>query len=109
MRTLKFIVNDQKLTPDPKCDFEDLVPGTEGYLQAEFIFSKEWDGCAKVAGFYNTTSGKEYPPQPLTAENTCMIPAEATAKRTFAIQLLGVRKDFKITTNKTYVCQTGGV
>ena len=51
MRTLKFIVEDQIIRPDPNCDFSGLVPGTKGYLKAEFAFSKAWDEYVKVAGF----------------------------------------------------------
>ena len=39
MRTLKFIVDGQILRQDPTCDFSNIVPGTEGYLIAEFAFS----------------------------------------------------------------------
>ena len=39
MRTLKFIVEGQIIKQDPSCDFTNLVPGTEGYLRAEFSFS----------------------------------------------------------------------
>ena len=41
MRTLKFKVDGQIITKHPDCDFSNLVPGTEGYLRAEFIFSDE--------------------------------------------------------------------
>ena len=41
MRTLKFIVNGQIIKQDPKCDFSNLIPASEGYLVAEFSFSKE--------------------------------------------------------------------
>ena len=51
MRTLKFIVHDQIVEKDPKCDFDNLVPGTEGYLRAVFSFSPEWDDCVRVAAF----------------------------------------------------------
>ena len=40
MRTLKFIVEGQIIKQDPNCDFSNLVPGTEGYLRAEFSFSR---------------------------------------------------------------------
>ena len=43
MRILKFVVENQKIKQDPSCDFSGLVAGTEGYLKAEFVFSKEWD------------------------------------------------------------------
>lgn len=108
MRTLKFIVNGQTIEKDPECDFDNLVPGTAGYLRAEFKFSSEWSGTDKVAGFYSAL-GREYPPQVINAANTCMIPAEATKGEKFKIQVFGLRgADFKITTDKVTVCQNGG-
>lgn len=108
MRTLKFIVDDQIIKPDPNCDFSNLVPGTEGYLQAEFSFSREWTGTSKVAGFYSAL-GREYPPQVISANNTCIIPPEALKGEKFKVQVFGLRgADFKLTTNKITVSQNGG-
>ena len=108
MRTLKFIVEDQIVKPDPNCDFSDLVPGTDGYLQAEFSFSSEWDGCARVATFYSMM-GTEYDPQILKDGRTCMIPAEALKRRTFKVQVMGKGLDLKkMVTNKLAVSQNGG-
>lgn len=107
MRTLKFIVEDQIVKPDPNCDFSDLVPGTRGYLKAEFSFSKAWDGYIKVAGFFSMM-GREYKPQILKDGKTCVIPAEACAKPQFRIQVLGKRGTDVLTTNKLAVNQNGG-
>jgi hypothetical protein len=108
MRTLKFIVEDQIVKMDPDCDFSGIVPGTEGYLQAEFSFSYEWSDCVKVAGFFSTL-GREYPPQILKDGRTCIIPKEALEKRSFKVQVVGGRKDYKIVTNRLTVKQDGGV
>ena len=108
MRTLKFIVNGQNIEKDPNCNFDNLVPGTEGYLQAEFKFSSEWAGTDKVAGFYSNL-GREFPPQVISASNTCKIPAEATKGEKFKVQVFGLRgADFKLTTDRVVVCQNGG-
>ena len=107
MRTLKFLVDKQIIKQDPSCDFDGLVPGTEGYLQSQFSFSPEWNGCAKVAAFWSVM-GKEYPPQLLTDGATCIIPVEALKKQKFAVQVMGRRDDFKIITNKVTVSQNGG-
>lgn len=107
MRTLKFIVDKQIIKRDPNCDFKNLVPGTEGYLQAEFSFSPEWQGCKKVAAFFSPM-GAEYPPQVLEDGKTCMIPSEALEGRRFKIQVLGKKDGFKLTTNKVTVSQNGG-
>lgn len=107
MRTLKFIVEDQIIKPDPNCDFSGLVPGTKGYLQAEFSFSKAWTGYTKVAGFFSMM-GREYKPQILKDGKTCIIPAEACAKSLFRIQVLGQNGVDIIKTNKLVVNQNGG-
>lgn len=108
MRILKFIVNDQIITQDPNCDFSGLVPGTEGYLKAEFAFSSEWNGTVKVASFYSQM-GTEYPPQILEDGKTCTIPAEALKRRVFKVKVIGKRNSFKLETNKLTVRQNGGI
>ena len=108
MRTLKFIVKDQVLIQDPKCDFSGLIPGTEGYLQAEFSFSNDWNGYMKVAGFANVFTGKEYTPQALQDGKTCIIPAEALEKREFYIWVVGKKDGLKLKTNRLTVVQNGG-
>lgn len=106
MRTLKFIVNNQQIKPDPNCDFGGLVPGTEEYLKAEFSFSNEWDKCMKVVAF-TSMFGKEYEPKVLTDGNSCLIPSEALKRRSFKIRVIGKRDGFKITTDKIVVKQEG--
>lgn len=107
MRTLKFIINEQIITQDPNCDFSNLVPGSEGYLKASFTFSPEWNDSVKVAAFWSPM-GREYPPQIISDDNTCLIPIEALAKRTFFVQVIGKKKDLRLTTNKVKVSQNGG-
>lgn len=107
MRTLKFIVKDQIIEKDPNCDFENLVPGTEGYLQAEFKFSSEWAGCVRFAEF-STALGSVKSVKPLKYGQTCLIPADVLKKRTFKIRVIGKKEDFEITTDKVAVSQNGG-
>lgn len=104
MRLLKFIVEGQTIKPDPRCDFSGLVPGTAGYLKAEFSFSKEWTSTPKVVAFYSRL-GNEYPPQALKDGRTCMIPTEALRKRVFKVQVLGQNG---LVTNKLEIDQKGG-
>lgn len=106
MRTLKFIVEGQIIKQDPDCDFTNIVPGTRGYLQAEFSFSPEWNKTVKVANFVDDY--REFPPQLLEEGKTCMIPAEALAKKTFKLRVIGRDGDLKILTNFIEVCQDGG-
>lgn len=108
MRTLKFIVEGLIIKQDPNCDFSNLVPGTKGYLQAEFSFSDEWKRCNKVVAFLSSDNTREFPPQILEDGKTCMIPAEATARKTFAIKIIGGKSDLKLITNKVIVTQDGG-
>ena len=107
MRTLRFVVDGQIITRDPNCDFSNLVPGTDGYLQAEFQFSSEWRPCKKVAAFYSMM-GTEYAPQIIDEHNTCMIPAEALKRRNFKIRVFGKGPGLMLTTDKVLVQQIGG-
>lgn len=104
MRVLKFIVDKQIISPDPNCDFSGLVPGTNGYLKTEFIFSEEWNGCCKAAIF--SVLRDEYPIS--LRNNSCTIPAEVLTSRKFKVAVVGVKgEDYRITTNKAEVRQNG--
>lgn len=107
MRTLKFIVDGQSIKPDPSCDFSGLVPGTEGYVKAEFSFSRDWGGYVKVAAFFSAL-GKEYAPKKLVDGNTCLIPKEALGRRIFKVRVIGKKGDSTMVTNKLTVKQSGG-
>ena len=107
MRTLRFIVKDQIIEKDPNCDFSNLVPGTDGYLRAEFSFSPEWDGYAKAAVFWSMM-GKLYPSRKLDSSGGCEIPAEALKKMAFKIGVVGKKGDVKLNTNKLVMRQDGG-
>ena len=103
MRTLNFIIEAQTIHPDPACDFSGIVRGTKGYLQAEFSFSAEWNGCRRAAVF--TKLCKDYP-VPIV-NNKCEIPEEALTWNTFTVAVVGARDGYRITTNKTEVRQDG--
>ena len=107
MRSLKFIVDGQSLMPDPSCDFDGLVPGTDGYLKAEFTFSEEWNNRVKIASFFSVF-GKEYIPQVLKDGKSCTIPNEALLRREFRVMITGRDNNSTIKTNKLAVCQNGG-
>lgn len=107
MRILKFIVEDQIIKQDPNCDFSKLVPGSEGYLFAEFVFSPVWEGAVKVATFHSPM-GREYPPQAIYDTNRCMIPAEALTHKKFKVGVIGKKGNIRLTTNKVTVIQDGG-
>jgi hypothetical protein len=107
MRTLEFIIEKQSMRLDPDCDLTGLVPGTEGYLQAEFTFSPEWDDCVKVAAFFSNL-GREFPAQVIGRNGICNIPAEALEKSIFKVQVIGRGDGKTLTTNKVKVYQRGG-
>lgn len=106
MRVLEFIVNDQILSKNPECNFDNIVPGTTGYLKAHFSFSKEWNGAAKAASFWY--GDKECTPQLLRDGCTCMISEDALKGSTFGVSLVGKRGEQVITTNRVEVKQRGG-
>ena len=108
MRTLRFIVDGQSITLDPECDVNTLVPGTNGYVQASFTFSRDWDRCVKVAAFYSNL-GTEYEPQVLNDGEVCNIPPEALKNSIFKVKIYGRKNDYLICTNKVTVHQKGGI
>lgn len=107
MRTLKFIVDGERLELDPSCDFSGLFPGRNPEIQAEFIFSKDWQPRVKVAAFHSMLD-KEYEPQILGEDNTCTIPKDALAKPAFKIQIMGKHRGRIFKTNSVTVFQRGG-
>lgn len=101
MRTLKFMVNAQTITKDPNCNFTGLAAGTEGYLQAEFLFSAEWRGCRTAAVF--TCLQKDYAAPIIHGK--CEIPKEALIGDSFHVRAVGEKDGYRITTNKIRVTQ----
>ena len=104
MRTLRFDVNGQKLTCAPGCDFTGLVRGTEGYLRAAFSTDGAWSGCKRAAAFF-TVTGKEHARPVIDGE--CEIPPQVLTGQVFGVRLVGMRADYKITTNIIYIEQEG--
>lgn len=107
MRTLRFIVDGKSITQDPTCDFSGLFPGRNPSICAEFSFSSEWENKVKVAAFWSMLDA-EYEPQELEDGESCIIPAEALARASFKIQVLGKKGKSTLTTNKLTIRQTGG-
>ena len=101
MRVLKFIVNGQTLNKDPTCDFKHIVAGSSGYLIAAFKFTGEWQGLRKIAAFY--CFGEEY--AAILENNRCVIPAEALRWKNFEVKVVGVKKDYRIDTERISVKQ----
>lgn len=108
MRTLRFIVRDQIIEKDPTCNFSGLIPGSSGYINAEFIFSPEWKGFTKVATFFSAM-GTEYTPALLKDGKSCIIPSDALKKRVVKIQILGRKDGVTMKTNKVGIFQSGEI
>jgi hypothetical protein len=107
MQTLKFIITGQSIAVDPENNADLLVPGSEGYVLAEFSFSKEWNNCAKVAAFYSNL-GREFEPQILKDGKLCIIPKAALGLSIFKVKVFGKKDNYTICTNKVTVHQKGG-
>lgn len=107
MKILTFRVEGQNIVLDPQCNAEALVPGSEGYVLAEFTFSEEWGNCTKVAGFYSNL-GREFEPQILKDGKLCIIPLDALQMSVFKVKVYGKSADRTICTNKVLVHQKGG-
>ena len=106
-RILKFVVKGQIIEKDPKCDFSDLVAGSEGYLKVELNFSSEWDSCIKVVEF-TTGIGSAYTAV-LKDGMSCDIPPEVCKRKAFKLRVVGQKPDgYRIGTNKIIVKQNGG-
>lgn len=104
MRFLKFVVEGQRIRPDPACDFSGITAGTRGYLVAEFKFSSDWDRCRKAAVF---THGDETEAAPLE-KCSCVIPERILAHDYFMVSVIGEKEGYRITSGKTTVRQEKG-
>lgn len=108
MRTLVFKVDGQSIYPNSPSDIGGLVAGTSGYIKAKFLFSDDWDGCAKVVGF-ESIRGEEFKPQKLDADNSCYIPEQALEYHEFDMKVLGKGiGGYTITTRPIRIKQFGG-
>ena len=95
------MVQGQQLEKSNSCDFNGIVANTSGYLKASFEFSKEWDGCKKVAVFYKLDEQFAVP----IINKMCEIPKEALTWDSFKVSVVGANENCRITTNKVVVEQ----
>jgi hypothetical protein len=107
VQVIKFIVEDETITLDPTCDLTGLFPGQAEQVMAKFTFSPEWKSKIKVASFWSIMD-KEYPPQVINDDESCLIPTEALTKVAFKVQVIGKRRGGAvIKTNSVIVYQIG--
>lgn len=106
MRTLDFVVKDQRLTRDRKCDFSGIVAGSSKYLRARFKFdTNAYDGCIVIASFWskNDTEHAAY----VDDSGMCTIPTDALQGDSFKVSITGYdsSRQYKIKTNRVKVKQ----
>ena len=89
MRYLDFDVTDQHLSKNTKCNFENIVKNSKGYLVARFNFNQEWNNTRKAAVFKNL--GKEY--YAAIVDNQCEIPWEALTYNRWKVSVVGETAD----------------
>lgn len=102
MRVLGFDVKGQKITKSPECDFSGLVRGTAGYLRARFTFDKEWDGCKKVAAFFDH-KGREHACPIVNGE--CDIQPGVTRGEKFEVAVIGAKGEQRIRSGRLTIRQ----
>lgn len=102
MRLLRFCVVGQKLSRNPESDFTGLIRGSKGFLKCSFSLSEEWKDCRVAASFWHYD--KEIDAAPVIGGN-CTIPDSVTDYRKFEVSLVGVRKGYRITTNRVKIEQ----
>lgn len=105
MRTLRFIVNAQKISPDPNCDFSGLIPETSGYLKTAFSFSADWAGMVKVAEFRKYTCDDSVSVPIINGE--CAVPDTVTGGKAWYVKIVGKRGGVIIPTGNCKVEQEG--
>lgn len=104
MRDLQFTVDEQTLSASG--DILNIVRGSKGYLRCRFAFCQDsWKRCNVVVVF-ESESNTEYA-VPLNRDGVCDVPDEVTDGKHFKIRLIGVRGDYRITTNKILINQGG--
>ena len=102
---LEFKVTGQRLA---RVDSFEPATDSEGYLQAAFSFSADWDGTAKTALFWSGASATKYR-KLLDSSGRCTVPAEVLLdnsgrRNDFRVMVYGVSDAFpRVTTNELRV------
>lgn len=104
MRDLLFNVKKQSLSKNEKCDFSNIIKGSENYLNCCFTFDSDWNGVTKVVVF---EVGSEYEVC-LLHNNSCFIPSRFKDKDKMTVRVVGQKGDQKISTNRVELVQDNG-
>lgn len=103
MRTLKFLVEKQRLKKNPDCDFSMIVAGSVKYLKLKFQFSPEWNECKKAVSFW---VGDVEHAVILDENDECYVHEVVTNESVYRISVTGVRPDgYTITSSKWTISQ----
>ena len=96
MKIVKFIVEGGTIKKDPSSN---TLHSGDTDVQAEFVFSSEWDGMAKVAKFMRGDT--EFEPQIQMHGVACGIPDKALTGNFLRISVLGKRKGMSMKTSNS--------
>ena len=102
MRVLKFHVKGTNVEKDSSCDFDNIVRGSNNWLQLEFVFDKEWNRTSRVISLKNLDGNERN----IILQNKVVLPEEVTKDSIFSFVLYGKCGDRKIQTNRMIINQT---
>lgn len=100
MKTLKFIVKNQKISKDGTCDFK-VQRGTENFIKCQFQFDSSWDGFEKVAVFMS----KGITDYVKLIDNKASLPFSMSNKPYYYVRVIGSNGKAKILTSRIMVKQ----
>lgn len=104
MRELVFDITNQTLKQNSKCDFKNIVRGTDKYLAVKLNCPIEWKRANKVITIKNTDNTEFYIPY---YDAPVYLEGEMTKGSLFGIKVTGkTNSGATIQTNMIYVLQT---
>ena len=102
MRTIKFKVNQQRIRN--KNSICHVYKGTDNYLNLEFEFDENWDGCKKAISFIRPEK-KEL--AMILNNDSIIVPSEAFGDTQLEFYIVGKNDDYRIETQK-FIIRLGG-
>ena len=99
MRTINFKVNQQRIKNTNSIAF--VYGGTDNYLNLEFKFSDDWDGCVKAISFGSKKIAV------LLKDDKCVVPKEAFDENQLSFYIVGKKKNYRIETQE-FIIKLGG-
>lgn len=103
MRTLEFNVNGQRLSKTG--NFSGIVRGSTNYLKCAFNFTdSDWNKC-KI-GIVFEYRGIEHVVI-MGNDRAVVVPPDISDKKSFRVRVVGIKDNYKLSTNKVLVNQEG--